>query len=71
MCYNYRSLVSVARDVDELGVNWVSPVLFEMKFALNGLPETLVNMLQVLSLPISCHLIASFFLAVLCFSPTY
>ena len=66
-----RSLVSVTHDVNEFGVNWFSPVFSEMKFALNALPETLINMLQVL-LPMTLYrLIASFFLAVLCFSPTH
>jgi hypothetical protein len=65
-----RSLVSVTHDVNEFGVNWISPVFSEMKFALNALPETLINMLQVL-LPMTLRLIASFFLAVLCFSPTH
>ena len=69
--YNYRSLVSVVHDVYEFDVDWISPVFSEMKFALNALPETLINMLQVLSPMTSYRLVASFFLVVLCFSPTY
>ena len=63
--------MSVAHDVKEFGVDWISPVFSEMKFALNALPETLINMLQVLSPMTLYHLIALFFLAVPCFSPTH
>jgi hypothetical protein len=62
LCYNYRSLVSVLCDFNGFGVDWISPVFSEMKFALNALPETLINMLQVLSPLTSCRVIASFFL---------
>lgn len=48
-CHNYRSLVSVVHYFDGFGVDSISPVFSEMKFALNALPETLINMLQVLS----------------------
>ena len=59
--YNYRSLVSVVHDVYEFDVDWISPVFSEMKFALNALPETLINMLQVLSPMTSYRLVALIF----------